>query len=58
MNEDKMIEKAINLIKENDFEYIDFIGSGGFGVVLKVKKELWNLLMRIVIVLMIMKMSL
>ena len=39
MNKAQMIENAQNLIKEDDFEYIDFIGSGGFGVVLKVKKD-------------------
>ena len=39
MNEAQMIEKAINLIKEKGFEYIEKIGSGGFGVVLKVKKD-------------------
>ena len=39
MNEAQMIEKAQNLIKENDFEFVRKIGSGGFGVVSKVKKD-------------------
>ena len=39
MNVDQMIEKAKNLIKENGFEFIEIIGVGGFGVVLKVKKD-------------------
>ena len=39
MNEAHMIENARGLVEEADFEYIDFIGSGGFGVVLKVKKD-------------------
>ena len=39
MNEAHMIENARRLVEEADFEYIDFIGSGGFGVVLKVKKD-------------------
>ena len=39
MNEDQMIENSKNLIKENGFEFIEIIGIGGFGVVLKVKKD-------------------